>query len=119
MPPRPRPCPRELDAVEDLLKILINRRIDKLTAIKRAPLPQEPGGAGSKATSAAQQPGKPKPGTADLAGRFRGAFPVEHRFSVASRASFRDSLDDMVTSKRLFLVRAIQVKNQVQKGPPT
>ena len=33
-------------------------------------------------------------------------------------SAFRDSLDDMVTSKRLFLVRALQVKNQAQKGPP-
>ena len=30
---------------------------------------------------------------------------------------FRDTLDDLVTSKRLFLVRAIQVKNQKPKGP--
>ncbi len=107
---------RELDAIEDLLKIVINRRIEKLTSIKRAPLPQEPGGAGAN-SAAAQPPGRPKPGAApaplaDSVVRF----PVELAFSCPPSA-FRDSLDDIVTAKRLFLVRAIQVKNQAQKGP--
>ncbi len=108
---------RELDAVEDLLKILINRRIDKLISVRRAPLPQEPAGAGGNATSAAQQPGKPKPGSAISLADSVARYPVDIVFSCQPSV-FRDALDDMVTSKRLFLVRAMQVKNQAQKSPP-
>ncbi len=109
---------RELDAVHDLLKILIAHRIDALTAIKRAPIPQEPGGhptfADSAASAAPRPGGKPAPAApADAVSRQ----VVELTFS-GSPTSFRESLDDTVTAKRLFLVRALQVKNQKPKSPP-
>ena len=110
---------RELDAIEDLLKILINRRIDALTLIKRAPLPQEPGGAGinpsAAAATARNTPGG-RPAATALADSV-SRYPVELDFTCQP-SSFRDSLDDIVTAKRLFLVRAVQVKNQKSKGPP-
>ena len=108
---------RELDAVHDLLRILIARRIDALTSIKRAPIPQEPGGhpTAESAASAAPRPGgKPAPAApADAVSRQ----VVELTFS-GSPTAFRDALDDTVTAKRLFLVRALQVKNQKPKSPP-
>ena len=113
---------RELDAVRDLLKLLIAHRIDELKSIKRAPVPEESGGrpAADGTVAAATPPPRPAPG-----GKSAPAAPadavtrqtVEVAFS-GSPTSFRDSLDDTVTSKRLFLVRAIQVKNQKPKGPP-
>ena len=109
---------RELDAVQDLLKILIARRIDALTSIKRAPVPQEPGSRPEGADPSAAAPPRPggRPATAAPADAVTRQV-VELAFS-GSPASFRDSLDDTVTSKRLFLVRALQVKNQKPKGPP-
>ncbi len=104
-PPTPEAAPalsRELDAVQDLMKILIARHIEKLNSLRRAPLPQEPGGAGASATTS----------LADSVARF----PLDVAFS-GQPSAFRESLDDVVNSKRLFLVRALQVKNQVQKGP--
>ena len=109
---------RELDAISDLMRILINRHIDKLISIKRAPLPQEPGGAALSQPAAPRSAGPARPGAtpaalADSVSRH----PVDIAFS-GQPSAFRDTLDDMVTSKRLFLVRAIQVKNQTPKGPP-
>ncbi len=107
---------RELDAVQDLLMILINKRITALTSIKRAPLPQESG-----AVSVAAP--------APVAGRTAGAKPAATSpadsvsrvpVTVAFKcqpSSFRETLDELVTSKRLFLVRAVQVKNDAEAGP--
>ncbi len=103
---------RELDAIQDLLKILITHRIDKLISIKRAPLPAEAGGGAASRPVVPPRPGAPPP-LAESVSRT----VLDIAFSGAP-SSFRDTLDDMVNSKRLFLVRAVQVKNQSQKGPP-
>ena len=115
--PKPPPTPLlsyELNAVNDLVSILIQgKRIDSLTYIKRGLLPGEAGVPGAAPTPAAL-PGRP--GAAATPPPLVVKYPVEIAFSATPNA-FREILDAITTSKRLFIVRALQVKNQVPTGP--
>ena len=90
------------------------QRSTSSTSIKRAPLPQESrrrllGGA----TPRPPGPGKPGAPAGDLVGKH----PVEIAFTAQpSRSASRSTRSP--SDKRLFVVRALQVKNQVDKGPP-
>lgn len=104
---------RELDAIQDLMMVLIGKRIEALASIKRSPLPQETGG-NTASTTARTGPGN-KPGAAPAADSVtRSSVTVAFK---CQPSSFRDALDEFVTSKRLFLVRAVDVKNDVPAGP--
>lgn len=97
----------QLTEVEQIVRILINRKIDKLNSIKRAPLPGE----GGVVISA--PPGeKPKPAGNELLVRR----PVEIGYTANANA-FRETLAQIIEAPRLFVIRAMQVKNQVDKGP--
>ena len=103
---------RQLNAVADLVTILIKTRIDKLTSIKRALLPQE--GGATVAAAPALRPGMPKPATsaADLVSKQT----LEVAFTSLP-SSLRDSLNNITHDKRLYVIRALQVANEVDKGP--
>lgn len=101
---------RQLNAIADLVTILIKTRIDKLSSIKRALLPQESGGGGA----ATARPGAPRP--VATGGDLVNKQTLEIAFSSLP-SSFRDSLNNISHDKRLYVVRALQVKNQVDKGP--
>ncbi len=106
---------RELDAIQDLLMVLINKRVTVLSAIKRAPLPQETGGNPVAAPAPASRTSGAKP-AASAAADSVSRVPVTVAFKCQP-SSFREALDELVTSKRLFLVRAVQIKNDADAGP--
>ena len=101
----------ELGDVQMIVHSLINRKIDKITFIKRAPLPGETFAAGP--TPVPVPPGaRPAQKGAELVVRH----PIEISFSANPNA-FRGVLADITTASRLFVTRALQIKNQVDKGP--
>ncbi len=102
----------ELNAINDLVGILLqNKRAETLTSIKRGPVPGETG-----STAAAPAPAGPGKPAAATAAPLVVKYPLEIAFSATPNA-FREVLDTITTSKRLFVVRAVQVKNQVPTGP--
>ena len=104
----------ELNAINDLVGILMrNKRIESLASIKRAPLPGEAG-----AATPAPLPGRPGAvPAAAAAAPLVVKHPIEIGFT-ALPSSFREILNTITTSKRLYVVRAVQVKNQTPAGPP-
>ena len=102
----------QLDSISNLVTLLIKTRIDKLVSIKRAPLPQE-GGAAATPT--------PPPGSRGLSAPAAPELVSKQVLEIAFTTlpgSFRDSLNSIVKDKRLYVVRALAIKNQVDKGPP-
>lgn len=97
----------QLTEVEQIVRILINRKIEKLNSIKRAPLPGE---SGLTASSSAVE--KPKPTGAELVVRH----PIEVAYTANANA-FRETLAQITEAPKLFVIRALQIKNEVDKGP--
>ncbi len=104
----------ELNAINDLMGILLSKRIDSLAYIKRGLLPGEVGAAAAAAPIPG--PGRAVANAPAAASPLVVKYPVEFAFT-AQPSSFREILNTITTSKQLFLVRAVQIKNQVDKGP--
>ena len=101
----------ELNAINDLVAILLqNKHIEALISIKRAPVPGEAGAAAAPAPSA---PGRP---AAPAAPPLVTKYAVEIAFTALPN-SFREILNAITDSKRLYIIRAVQIKNQMDKGP--
>jgi LAS superfamily LD-carboxypeptidase LdcB len=105
----------QIDAIEQMVRILIKRRVDRINFIKRAALEQEGSAALTAASAAPPNPAMAK-ATAAAAPELITRHPIEISFAAAPSA-FREALNEIVESPRLFVVRALQVKNQVDKGP--
>jgi hypothetical protein len=103
----------ELDAIRDLIDILIKQHVENLTSIKRGPLPHEAGGS---APAEPSRPGRPN-GPAAAASELVTRNPVEIEFTALPSA-FRESLNQITAAPRLYVVSALRVRNQVDKGPP-
>jgi hypothetical protein len=103
----------ELDAIRDLVNILIKERIENVTAIKRAPLPREVGGGAPAEAARSIRPGIPAAAPPDLVTRN----PIEVEFTCLPSA-FRESLDKITSAPRLYVIAALRVRNEVDKGPP-
>jgi hypothetical protein len=104
----------ELDAISDLVDILLRQHITGLTAIKRGPLPSEAGGAAAVVEpTRGGRPGPAAPGAANLVARH----PVEIEFNSSPNA-FREALNKITAAPRLYVVAALKVRNEVDKGPP-
>lgn len=100
-----------LEEIQNLVDLLINQKVEKISSIKRGLLPQE-GGAAAAATAAAT-PARPGPApTPPLVSKY----PLEIAFT-ALPSSFRESLNKITSDKDLYIIRALMVKNQVDKGP--
>jgi hypothetical protein len=105
----------QLSAIEQIVGILLNQRIDKLNAVRRALLAQEGGASGSNAVSTAAGPasGAPKaPPGAEMVVRQS----VEIDF-ISPPSSFREALNQITLAPRLYIIRALQVKNLQDKSP--
>ena len=106
------PLNAQLNAMTDLVIVLIKTPVDKLTSLKRSLLPQE--GAAPAATPA---PGRLGPAAPAAPGSsLVSKQSVEISFTTQP-GSLRQMLNTIVHDKRLYVVRALQVKNQVDKGP--
>ena len=92
------------------MSILIkSRHITALTYIKRAPVPGEAGAPVVALT--AGRPGAALP-TAPLVTKY----PIEVAFTALPN-SFREALNSITSSNRLYIVRALMIRNQMDKGP--
>ena len=92
------PLGRQLTAMEFIITELLDSRIDSITKpINRTPLPEESG----------QKPSKNS--------------VVKHPFEItliSEQGRFRKVFNDILSnSKQLYVVRLIQIKNQVDKSP--
>ena len=105
----------QLGEIQNLMDLLINQHIDKLTSIKRGLLPQE--GAPATAAAAAPAPGRPGAPGAPVTAPLVSKYPLEIAFTALPSA-FREALNKITSDKELYIIRALQVKNQVDKGPP-
>ena len=103
----------ELNAIGDLMNILIQgKHITALSYIKRSPVPGE---ALSPGAAPAPAPVAGKPGAAP-ATPLVVKYPIEIAFTALPN-SFREVLNAITTAKRLYIVRAVLVKNEMDKGP--
>ena len=101
----------QLDNLQELVGILIRERVEKITVVKRMILPQE---SGAPDASAAQR-ARGGPGAA-AAPEMVTKYPVVLEFAGPPSA-FRAALNDITHSKRLFIIRAVKINNQSDKGP--
>ena len=103
---------QELDEIDDIVGMLLRQHVEHLTAINRAPLPHEPGGDVAPAPNPARPGAKPAAADEDLIVRH----PMEISFT-AQPSAFREVLNQLTSASRLYVVRALQVKNQMDHGP--
>jgi hypothetical protein len=103
---------QELAQVELLLDLVIDARVDAVTALVRAPLPEEkpsptpaPGGPRKPAASAPSGPKMLERGAIDLT-------------FASSPSAARKILNQLGTSsQQLFVTRTLHVRNEQEKGP--
>ena len=103
----------QLDNIEELVSILIRERVDKIGKVSRAILPQENGAAATPPPVVKGAPTQNQPVAGDLVAKL----PVVLDFS-GPPTTFGAVLNDITHSKRLFIVRALKITNQSDKGPP-
>ena len=100
---------QELGQVELLVGILIDARVDAITALKRVTPPPE--------TAAATTPAKKPPAPANVAPAAIERTIVDLTFAAAPSA-MRKTLNQVVSSERqFFVVRTLYVRNEQLKGP--
>ena len=107
---------RELKAVQMLTNILIDARVDSISAFHREPIAEE-------------RKASPTPGSSPLAGRARGVLAAASPTMVernalsitfaASPSAERKVLNQIVSAKeQFFIIRTLHVRNEKQSGPP-
>ncbi|MEO6872132.1 MAG: Amuc_1100 family pilus-like protein [Chthoniobacterales bacterium] len=113
---------QELQAITIVADLIVDAHVDALMSLTRTPLPEENPAATlepEKGRGRSLGPGK----TAGPKGKVAAApviasRPVAIGFS-ASPAAARKVLNGIATAKeQLFVIRTLNVKNQVDKGPP-
>ncbi len=108
---------QELHAIAMLAGWIVDAHVDALTSFTRTPLPEEKPAA---SLAPAQKRGaRPAKATAAAAAHsLLAARAIDITFS-ASPAAARKVLNQVATAKeQLFIIRVLNVKNQVDKGPP-
>ncbi|MEI8340274.1 MAG: Amuc_1100 family pilus-like protein [Verrucomicrobiota bacterium] len=94
------PLARELKAIDLVVNTLIDAKVTSITDIKRPPLPEET-----------------DPKAAATQKKLVRKTPFDITF-VADQGRMRKALDDIVGSKKqFFILRALIVKNEKEKGP--
>ena len=107
----------ELDAINDLVALLLKQHVEHLTSISRGRLPHEAGGSAAPVVPAAPGfPGRPGVKPESPVDNLVVRYPVGISFT-AQPSAFRAILNEITAAKRLYVIRAIQVKNQMDKAP--
>ncbi len=102
---------KELNSITDIVSGLIKgKHITALTYIKRSPVPGETG------STVAAPVASTKPGAAAASAPLVVKYPIEIAFTALPN-SFREVLNTITASNRLYVVRALVVKNEMDKGP--
>jgi len=106
---------QELLQIELLTNVLIDARVDAVTALKRMPLPSE---ATAAAATPSPVPGR-KPATPTATGpRMLERGIVDLTF-MSSQSVARKVLNQIASSKEQFyIIRTLHVRNEQDKGPP-
>ncbi len=107
---------QELQAISMLAERIVGAHVDALTGFTRTPLPEEkPAASSAPGLKRGARSSKARPdatGSSPVA-----AHAVDVAFS-ASPAAARKVLNQVATAKeQLFMIRILNVKNQVDKGP--
>ncbi len=118
---------QELSQIQMLINVLLDAKVDSVTSLRRAPLPEErgvspapaptptPGRKGSPARGAKPaKPGEPSATAPELLKRN----VVDVAFKAAPAAA-RKVLNEIASSSgQFFIVRTLYVHNEKDKGPP-
>ena len=103
---------QELAQVELLMNFVIDAHVDALTALKRAPLPEE------KGTTPAAAPGR-KPASQPATGPKMLERGIVDLTFTSSPSAARKVLNQIAsTSQQFYIIRALHVRNEHEKGPP-
>ncbi len=107
---------QELQAIAMLANGVVNAHVDELTSLTRAKLPEEEAAAAPTPTPGRRSPAKARASASPSPGIVL-AHAVEMSFS-ASPSAARKVLNQIATAKeQLFIIRTLNVKNQVDQGP--
>jgi hypothetical protein len=110
---------QELSQIELLMNILIDARVDGVSAFKRTPLPPETRSTSSgQAPAATTPPGRKPAATAATGPKLLERGMVELTFASAPSAT-RKVLNQIASSNQQFyILRTLHVRNEKDKGPP-
>ena len=118
---------QELSQIQMLINVLLDAKVDSVTSLRRAPLPEERGvspapaatpAPGRKGSSArGTKPAKPgEPSVTALALLQRNVVDLTFK---AAPAEARKVLNEIASSSgQFFIVRSLYVHNEKDKGPP-
>jgi hypothetical protein len=114
--PSPEDAPalgQELSQVQLLLNTIIEARVDAITAFHRISHPGTATAAAPMPAATPRTPSKPSPGPKLIEQR-----TVEFAISTSPTAGRRVINQIAAENEQFFIIRAIRVKNQKDKGPP-
>src|SRR6478736_8425134 len=114
--PSPEEAPalgQELSKVQLLLNTIIEARVDAITAFHRLSHPGTAKGTSPAPAATPRTPSKPSPGPKLIEQR-----TVEFAISASPTAGRRVLNQISADNEQFFIIRAIYVKNQKDKGPP-
>src|SRR6476659_3677064 len=115
--PSPEDAPalgQELSQVQLLLNTIIEARVDAITAFHRLSRPGTATGTSPAPAATPRTPSKPSPGLKLIEQR-----TVEFAISASPAAERRVLNQISADNEQFFIIRAIYVKNQKEKGPPS
>ena len=114
---------QELGQIQMLVNILVDARVDSVTSLHRAPLPEETATRAPKATPAPTARGRAVRGAAPAAATAAAPDLVERNVVditfKAAPGPARKVLNEIVNSSgQFFVIRTLHVRNEKDKGPP-
>jgi hypothetical protein len=109
---------QELSQVQMLINILLDAKVDSITAFRRHPLPEEHGASPTPAPSPARRVvTTAKPGSTPTAKLIERNM-VEISFKAAPGAARRVVNEITSSTGQFFIIRTLYVHNEKDKGPP-
>jgi hypothetical protein len=103
---------QELAQVELLMNFVIDAHVDALTALKRAPLPEE------KSATPVAAPGRKLASQATTGPKMLERGIVDLTFTSSPSAARKVLNQIASTSQQFYIIRALHVRNEHEKGPP-
>ena len=103
---------QELAQVELLMNFVIDAHVDALTALKRAPLPEE------KSAPPAAAPGRKPASQAATGPKMLERGIVDLTFTSSPSAARKVLNQIASTSQQFYIIRTLHVRNEHEKGPP-
>jgi hypothetical protein len=110
---------QELSQIQMLINILLDAKVDSVTALRRAPLPQEHGASPTPTPSqaAGRRIATAKPGSTPAPVLVERNI-VDVTFKAAPGAARKVLNEIAASSRQFFIIRTLYVHNEKDKGPP-